>query len=117
MNLNDFTRLYRRKKKGLGVTGSLVRIDLKPVSAKTLRVLSHVTAENVTNAFTKIRLGVHNRGEDYYLDELTTVVANELCVSRSDILLGDGDRFFAEFTGSTTGDVLVLTVYGFEQEI
>lgn len=116
-NINEFDCLYRRKKREPGVTGSPVRISLKPLDSKTLRVLTHVAAENQTSAFTKIRLGISNRGEDYYLDELQTVAADELCVNRSDLLLMDGDRFFAEFTGTTTGDDLVLVANGWEKRL
>lgn len=114
-NINEFDNLYRRKIRGLGVTGALVRVSLKRLSAKKLRVLTHVAVENLSNPFTKVRLGISNRGEDYYLDELQTVAANELCVKRSDILLMDGDCFFSEFTGTTDGDVLVMVVNGWEK--
>ncbi len=116
-NINEFDQLYRRKKRGLGVTGSLVRISLTRVKAKKLRVLTHVAVENTTSAFTKVRLGIKNVGIDYYLDELQTISANELCVSKSDILLMDGDEFFAEFTGTTDDDVLVMVVNGWEKNI
>lgn len=114
-DINQFTSIYRRTKRAAGVTGSLVRISLNPVSAKKLRVLTHVTIENQTTAFTKVRLGISNRGVDYFLDELQNLVADELAVYRSYILLGDGDRFFAELTGTTTGDVVILNCVGWEQ--
>lgn len=116
-DINQFSSLYRRTKREAGVTGSLVRISLRPVSSKKLRVLTHVTVENQTNSFTKARLGISNRGVDYFVDEIQNVSADELLVSRSDILLGDGDRFFAELTGTTTGDVCVLNCAGWEQNI
>jgi len=116
-DINQFDSIYRRTQKGVGVTGSLVRISLKPVKSKKLRVLTHVSCENQTSAFTKVRLGIHNRGSDYYIDELQTVSANELCVSNNDILLGDGDRFFAEFTGTTDDNVLLLNAFGWEQTL
>ena len=43
-----------------------------------------------------------------------TLAANELAVSKSDILLGEGDVFFAELTGTTDGDILVMTCVGWE---
>lgn len=116
-NINEFDQLYRRKKGGKGVSGSLVRVSLSRVKAKKLRVLTHVAVENTTSAFTKVRLGVKNVGIDYYLDELQTISANELCVSKSDILLMDGDEFFAEFTGTTTDDDLLLVVSGWEKQL
>ena len=117
MNVNDFDRLYRRTKTGIGVTGSAVRLRLEPIRAKTLRVLTHVTVENLTSAYTKCRLGIVNGGSDHYLDELTTIAADELTVSRSDIILGEGDYFFAELTGTTTGDILVMTCIGWEKDL
>lgn len=111
-SINDFDRLYRRSITGAGVTGSPVRLRLGPVGAKTLRVLTHVTVENKTSSYTKCRLGINDGAVDIYIDELTSIAANELAVSRSDILLGEGDYFFAELTGTATGDALVMTCIG-----
>ena len=116
-DVNTFSSLYRTKKKASGHASAVVRIALKPVSAKKLRVLTHVTVENQTATTTLIRLGINNRGEDFYLDELETIAAAELCVSRSDILLGDGDSFFAELTGTHAVDVLLMTCVGWEQAL
>ena len=112
MNINDFDRLYRRTTTGIGVTGEVVRLRLGPIGAKTLRVLTHITVENKTNAYTKCRLAIAAGGRDHYLDELQNIAAEELAVSRSDVLLAEGDYFFAELTGTTNGDVLVMTCVG-----
>jgi len=117
MNINDFDRLYRRTKTGIGVTGETVRLRLNPIKARKFRVLTHVTVENLTSAYTKCRLGLSHSETDLYLDELTTIAANELAVSRSDILLGEGDYFFAELTGTTTGDNLVMVCVGWELDL
>ena len=114
-NINEFDNLYRRKLRGQGISGAIVRISLRQLSAKKLRLITHTAVENATSSTTKIRLGISNRGEDYYLDELQTIAANELCISRSDIILVDGDRFFAEFTGTTDGDNLIMVVNGWEK--
>lgn len=116
-DITKFDRLYRSKKTASGSGSADVRIALRPVAAKKLRVLTHVAVENETNTTTQIRLGIHNRGEDLYLDEIKTVGVAELCVSRSDVLLGDGDSFFAEFTGSHDPDKLVMTCLGWEQRL
>ena len=116
-NINEFTRLYRRTKRKLGVTGSAVRIELSRIKPRVVRVLSHVSVENKTSAYTKARLGICSGGLDHYLDELQTIAAAELAVSRSDIILGEGDIFFAELTGTTTGDTLVMTCVGWEGEL
>lgn len=116
-NINDFDRLYRRTKIETGVTGQTVRLRLNPIAPKKLRVLTHVTVENQTLAYTKCRLGINASGRNHYLDELNTIAADELIVSRSDILLGEGDYFFADLTGTTNGDHLILTCVGWEQTL
>ena len=116
-NVNNFSRLYRRTKHKLGVTGSVVRIELSRVKPRVVKVLSHVTVENETNAFTKCRLGIVNGGINHYLNELQNIAASELCVSRSDLILGEGDIFFAELTGTTSDDTLVMTCVGWEIDL
>jgi len=100
-----------------GETGAIVSLSLDPVPPKILRVLTHVTVENLTTAFTKCRLGIVNGQALFYIDELAVVAADELCVSRSDILLGEADRFFAQLTGTTTDDVLRMVCIGWEGQI
>ncbi|MBW8042581.1 MAG: hypothetical protein FVQ85_21660 [Planctomycetes bacterium] len=116
-NISGFDQFYRLSKTAAGLTGSLVKITIKPVDSKWLRVLTHVSCENKTNAFTKLRIGIDTRSQSHYLDELQTVAKNELVVSRSDILLGEGDVFFAEFTGTTTGDLLSFTCIGWQMAL
>ncbi len=116
-DINKFHGLYRVIQKGVGVTSSLVKISLKQVPPHIVRVLTHVTLEDVTTLFTKVRLGIDSRGLTYYIDELQTVLANELVVSRSDIILGEADSFFCELTGTTTSDEIFLTVIGWDQDI
>ena len=116
-NIFSFDRLYRRTKNGVGASGSVVRLKLRPVGANLLRVLTHVTVENQTSAYTKCRLGITSVGRDLFLDEMNTIAADELAVSRSDTPLGEGDYFFADLTGTTTGDVLVMTCLGWDLKL
>ena len=101
----------------VGDGSTLVRLRLDPVDVGVLRVLTHVAVENQTTAYTKARLGINNGATDFYLDEQSTIAADELLVSRSDILLGEGDFFFAELTGTTSGDLLILTCIGWEMAL
>lgn len=112
--LYEFERLYRRKLRATGITGSVVRLQTSPLKSQKIRVLTHITVEDQDNAYTLLRIGVSNRGEPYYLDELTSPAAAELAVAVNDILLGDGDRFFAELTGTTDGDTLVMCLSGWD---
>lgn len=113
-NINEFSQLYRYTVTDKAGTTSPHRLKLDRVDTKTLRVLTHVTVEDKTSAYTKCRLGISTLGRDHYLDELQTIAAEELAVERSDILLGEGDIFFAELTGATADDELVMTAIGWE---
>lgn len=116
-NINDFDRPYRRTVKKISDGQATVRLQLSRMKARKLKMLTHVSVENRTTAFTKCRLGIDNGGTDFFLDELQTIAANELAVSRSDILLGEGDVFFAELTGTTADDIMVMTCVGWEQDL
>jgi len=115
-DLYQFDRLYRRKIRATGVTGSVVRMQTNPLGPGKIRVLSHVTVENETNAYTLLRIGITNLGEVYPLDELTAPALGELATCHEDHLLGDGDRFYADLTGTTDDDVLVMVVTGWEMK-
>jgi len=116
-NINEFDRLYRRRKTALGVVGETVRIKLPQVPPTTLRVLTHVTVENRDGTVGVCRLGIHSGGKDYYLDEIMDLTTAELCVSRSDIPLGEGDVFFSEFTTTGANNVLVMTCVGWTKDL
>lgn len=117
MNIQEFSALYRRKVSAKSEGSATERLFLGRVHAKSRRILTHVTVENKTSDYTKCRLGISNGQVDYYLDELTDIIATELVVERSDILLGEGDRFFAELTGTTSGDIMEMNCIGWEAEI
>lgn len=116
-NLYDFTRLYRRTVTGVGVEDGTQRLELGRLGARKIRVLTHVTVEDKTNDLDLCRLGIISSGRDHYIDELTDPLEDELMVSRSDILLGEGDIFFAELTGQDNGDKLVMTAIGWEIDL
>jgi len=117
LDVNKFNRLYRRTMTRSGDGAVTVYMKLKPIGPGMFRVLTHVTVENQTDTTTKCRLGIENGGIKHYLDELQNMTATELAVSRSDILLGEGDRFFSELTGTHDVDKLVMTCCGWEQRL
>lgn len=114
-NINEFDQLYRRTITEKADAADPYYLKLDRVPARQVRVLTHVTVEHKTAGNVDIRLGIDASGRDHYLDELKTVVANELAVSRSDIILGEGDVFFAELKGVTAGEELVMSCVGWEQ--
>ena len=114
MNISDFNLLYRSRILSVGNSASVVWLSLPSVKPKHIRTLTHVTVENLTNAYTKLRLGVLNCGIFYYLNEQKPVAAAELISAPSDYILGEGDSFFAELTGTTTSDKLIFCAWGWE---
>jgi len=116
-NIYDFSRLYRRTVRGLGVQGEAVRLELSKVGPKKLRVLTHVSVENTESAYDLVRIGINASQVIHYLDELSAPAEDELAVSRSLILLGEGDVFFADLTGCGDDDPLIMTAVGWEVDL
>lgn len=116
-NINEFDQLYRRTVKGVSNNATTFRLKLERIKAGKIRTLTHVTVENLTDGYTKCRLGINNGGNDHFLDELTNPIQYELAVSRSDITLGEGDVFFAKLDGATVGDIVKMTCVGWEQAL
>lgn len=110
----QFSQLFRETRASKGVDGQVVTIDLGRIKPGRFRTLTHVTVENRDHKYDICRLGIKRGGRTHYLDELLDIAAAELAVSRSDILLGEGDVFFAELTGTTADNELVMTCVGWE---
>lgn len=117
MNILDFDRLYSSIVKKVSDGEEYFYIYDDRVNPGRIRVLNRVTAENRTSDFTKIRLGIRVGPEYLYVDELTTVLEDELAVEKHYILLGEGDVLFAQFKDTTTADVLVMFVRGWELDL
>lgn len=117
LDVNKFNRLYRRTITADGDGSKDVYLKLKPIAPGVLRVLTQVTVENQTDTTTKCRLGIDHGGIKHYLDELQNMTAGELAVSRSDILLGEGDCFFAKLEDTHDPDKLIMTCCGWEQRL
>lgn len=114
MNTNNFDLLYRERETALGVTGSSVIMELERVNPGRIRVLTHVSVENKTNAYTKCRLSIYNGAIDFFLDEAIYPAEDELLVHPKDILLGEGDILRVTLTGTTTSDLLEVHAIGWE---
>ena len=116
-NINDFTRLYRRTVKVSVAAALTVKVKLNRIAPGKVRVLTHVTVENTSVAYDLCRLAIDHGGILHYLDELQNIAANELAVSRSPILLGEGDVFFSELTGTNPLGNVIMTCIGWEQDL
>lgn len=114
MNVNNFDLLYRERKTAPGVTGSSVILETERVNPGRIRVMTHVSVENKTSAYTKCRLSIYNGAIDFEIDEAIYPAKDELLVHPKDILLGEGDILRATLTGTTTADELELHAIGWE---
>lgn len=114
-NIYNFDQLYRQTITRKADDANPYYLKLDRVPARQVRVLTHVTVENTTDGYDQCRLGINSSGRLHYLDELKNPSVNELAVSRSDIILGEGDVFFAELAGGIDGDTVLMTCVGWEQ--
>lgn len=116
MNILNFDISYRRRITGVGATGAGIYLALNRVKAGRIRVLTHASIENKTNAYTLCRLSVYNGATDFMIDEAIFPGAAELLVHPKDIVMGEGDILRANLTGTTTGDELEMHVIGWEMQ-
>jgi len=114
MNINQFDQLYRERITATGVTGSDVTMETERVAAKRIRVITHLSVENKTSAYSKCRLEIYNGAIDFNIDEAIFPSQNELLVHPKDILLGEGDRLRVKLAGTQTDDELELHAIGWE---
>jgi hypothetical protein len=114
MNVNNFDLLYRERVTAPGITGSSVIMKTERINPGRIRVLTHVSIENKTSAYTKCRLSIYNGAIEFLIDEAIFPAAGELLVHPKDILLGEGDILRATLTGTTTSDELELHAIGWE---
>ena len=116
MNLNEFDRLYRERVTSSGITGSSVILKTRRVYPGKIRILTHVSIENRTSAYTKCRLSVYDGATDFMLDEAINPDAEELLIHPKDIILGEGDVLRATLEGTTTGDIIEMHSIGWEMQ-
>ena len=114
MNINDFDSLYRERVTALGVTGSDVILKLEKVDSGRIRVITHLSVENKTSAYTKFRLSIYNGATEFMMDEAIYPDEDELLVHPKDISLGENDVVWARLTGTTVGDKIELHAIGWE---
>ena len=116
MNVNNFDLLYRERKTAAGITGSTLTIQAARVDPGRIRVITHVSIENKTSAYTKCRLSVYNGATDFEIDEAIFPDEDELLIHPKDIVLGEGDILRARLTGTTTGDIVEMHIVGWEMK-
>lgn len=114
MDIFTFDSLYHRLITKQGVTDSVVNLDLDRTPPGKVRVLSHISAENKDSAFTLLRYFIYDGFIEHPIDEAIHPSKDELCIHNNMLVLGEGEILRAAFTGTTTGDDLILYVLGWE---
>lgn len=114
MNVDEFDLLYRERQTAVGITGTNITMKAERVRPGRIRVLTHVSIENKTSAYTECRLSIYNGATGFTVDQAIFPDKEELLVHPKDILLGEGDVLRATLTGTTTGDVIEMHLIGWE---
>lgn len=88
-----------------------------PVPSGELITLTSISWEDQTTAFTKARVGITYGGDNnsFFWEELNPEAAQLYWVDQEKVHLRPGTKLIVRFTGTTTGDKLVLSVKGYKQ--
>lgn len=84
------------------------------VDAGYMQIITRVSIENETSAFTQFRLGIMNGGYYHLLEEQKNPAAATLYWTSDPIWLSEGDRLRVELKGCTLNDIIKVYIDGFE---
>ena len=82
------------------------------VASGAFLVVTHISLENETTAFTKARVGIYYRGSIYWHEEEISPVAGELYWTRSRLFVPGDSNLILRLTGCTSGDSLKANIQG-----
>lgn len=115
--MDDKGRPYTHSVGILSGGGTYDDLDDDRVDPGKLRVITHVSVENKTNAYTHLRIGVERTGVFLPHEEEKSPVAGEVYWTRSRIIVPAGSLLKARMTGCTSGDVLEMHIQGMMYEV
>lgn len=95
-------------------TNDLRRNKVKP---GRIEKISIVSVENLTTAYTSLRIGIFDDGIFYPYFEEKNPVSGELYFTTNRIVLREGQQLQAELSGCTAGDHLEMYMHGIWEEI
>lgn len=84
----------------------------KPVKHGHILRVDWITVENKTSAATSFRLVSRGLGEDMVLAYQATPSANIPYWLPCPVLIGEGRHIAVDYVGATSGDTIVLTIFG-----
>ena len=95
-------------------TNNLTAVKVKQGRIWHVRIVS---VENQTNNFTRLRIIIVDGNVTYSCFEDMSPLAGELYFSDDEIFLREGQQIQAQLQGCTAGDVLVMFVHGYWEDI
>lgn len=90
-------------------TNNMRRNKIKP---GRIEIISIVSVENLTTAYTSLRIGVFDNGVFHPYFEEKNPAAGEIYFTTDKIILRDGQQLQAELKGCTSGDHLEMYTHG-----
>jgi len=92
-------------------------IDFGPVEDGWTYVIQLVLARNLTSDWTALEVGMLARGSFYPLEGQRDLEANEYYWLDEEIHLQEGESLRVRFLGTTAGDELEVTIYGYKERV
>ena len=94
-------------------TNTLRRGKVSPGQVEKIHLVS---VENITNAYTSLRIGVYDNGDFYAYFEEKNPVAGEIYFTTDTIIMREGQQLQAVLAGCTAGDHIEVYIHGTWEE-
>jgi len=106
---------YHYRKRLKKVSGGATDEDVKddPVKPGRIHVIQHVSMCDEDNAFTKLKLGIQRHGYVHWKFNEDYPAADQWIEFDKELWLHEGEVLLARFTGTTSGDKLLVHVDGY----
>jgi len=105
-------RLINERKTISSAVAGTNRLQSRRIRPGRLLKTKIVVIENQTNAYTKLRVGIYDRGFFYNFFEEMLPLAAQLYWVTDEMILCEGQQVQAELFGCTAGDSLEMFVHG-----
>lgn len=83
------------------------------VAPRSFLVVTHVSVENETTAYTNLRVGVDQRGSIRFHEEEKNPAADEIYWTRSRFFVPEGAYLKVRCVGCTASDILKVNIQGY----
>lgn len=115
-DLGDYRHPMVRFDRKVSAGATNEEINIGPVPAGKIWVITRLAFEDETTAFTYARGFLSGYGEDVYLFEEREVLAARLYWDDQPLYIPEGRGITCRFNGTTSGDKLAFYVNGFQAD-